>query len=150
MIGGVCDVPGERCHHPISCEERGCVKRRSSTPTPAPEATMSPEEVARKTHLDRAARVLEEARVKRACHSGECSECVYRRRAYRSKCAHPIVALAVFNATPRAAQYIGECDEQRGTSSIWGPVLCGPFGTLFEQRPPSALRSLIAILKGQS
>lgn len=33
--GGVCEVPGERCNHPISCERGGCVKQR----TPSPAAT---------------------------------------------------------------------------------------------------------------
>lgn len=30
MAPGVCDLPSERCYHPISCEERGCVKQRAS------------------------------------------------------------------------------------------------------------------------
>ncbi len=38
MRGGVCDLPNERCYHPISCEVRGCVKQRSA-PTPAPLTT---------------------------------------------------------------------------------------------------------------
>jgi len=38
MSGGVCDLPGERCFHPISCDERGCVKQRSA-PKPAPATT---------------------------------------------------------------------------------------------------------------
>lgn len=31
-MSGVCDLPGERCNHPISCSERGCVKQRSAPP----------------------------------------------------------------------------------------------------------------------
>jgi hypothetical protein len=35
MKSGICDLPDERCHHPISCDERGCVKQRTPTaPTP--------------------------------------------------------------------------------------------------------------------
>ena len=32
MSGGVCDKPGERCYHPISCERGGCVKLRYPKP----------------------------------------------------------------------------------------------------------------------
>ena len=32
--GGLCDIPGERCHHPISCSGGGCVKRRPQPPQP--------------------------------------------------------------------------------------------------------------------
>lgn len=39
MSGGVCDLPGERCFHPISCEERGCVKQR---PAPTPKLVATP------------------------------------------------------------------------------------------------------------
>lgn len=50
--GGVCDVAGQGCYHPIACSEGGCVKQRWG-----PGHTV---EAAKRTPSDRAT-VLEEA-----------------------------------------------------------------------------------------
>lgn len=51
-------------------------------------------------------------------------------------CANPIVLLAAATADdPDDGKWIVRCSEQRSKRSMWGPVVCGPNGDLWEPRP---------------
>jgi hypothetical protein len=82
--------------------------------------------------------VLAKAEQRREIIDLPCRACRYRRREFllgESYCVNPLVTLAGKTADHRGSeQYIIKCDTQRSTSSPWGPVMCGPQGTLFEPK----------------
>lgn len=93
-------------------------------------------------YLERARREVERARTRLPDYAGDCSDCRWRRGGFLSKvlltgptCGHPGVIAAAFNVTAAydRAQF-QFCDEQRDDEGIFGPVLCGPDGALFEAK----------------
>ena len=95
-------------------------------------------------YIERANEAIERAREKVRQYNGECRDCVYSYRATLGlKCSHPAVELVAFNLYDAPGKrYVVECDEQRSEKSVWGPVVCGPNGALFEQKPPTLWQRL--------
>jgi hypothetical protein len=89
----------------------------------------------KKAYFDRAAKEVERAKARLPNYAGECSACRWSRGSLSGLiCDHPAVVCTVFNVTDAAAAgYLQRCAEQRDTSSVWGPVVCGPDGALFEK-----------------
>ena len=87
-------------------------------------------------YIARAKAAVEAAQKKQRTYQGDCSDCRYSYSAIRGRCcAHPAVELVSFNLTDGYAKgRILECAEQRDEGSVWGPVVCGPDGALFEKR----------------
>lgn len=83
-----------------------------------------------------ARREIERANKRADSYAGPCHECRWYRGglSMRPTCANPVVEIAAFNVKPAHARYIVECEEQRSRSSLWGAVVCGPDGALFEPR----------------
>lgn len=79
---------------------------------------------------------LEAAKQKRGGYRGDCKDCRYSRTGFIDRwCTHPAVTLAAFNGTDSYdKKRIVDCGEQRDTSSLYGPVVCGPNGVLFEEK----------------
>lgn len=101
-------------------------------------------------YLARAAAEVEKAKARRETYAGPCSECRWSRIGMIERhCVHPAVELASFNTTDHyGSEAITRCGQQRDTNSIYGPVLCGPDGALFEPRISFLKRLLSAIAKG--
>jgi len=90
-------------------------------------------------YLAAARAVIAKAETRREVIDAPCRNCKYRKRDWMGEefdtCRHPIVQLAAANADDRGgAKYIVQCEEQRSKDSVWGPVVCGPNGVLFEAR----------------
>lgn len=87
-------------------------------------------------YLRRAKAAVEAASKKLPGYKGDCSECIYSRSSIRGRvCTHPAVELVSFNLTDAYdKERIVECGEQRDRESMFGPVVCGPDGALFEKR----------------
>lgn len=87
-------------------------------------------------YLARAFAEVEKAKQRKDSYAGACEDCRWSRIGLINLwCAHPAVELAAFNITDHYSQEaIQRCGEQRDRQSIYGPVLCGPDGALFEPR----------------
>lgn len=105
-------------------------------------------------YLRRAQEALDRAKTKVEKWRGECSSCAYSSRDWLDgeTCHHPAVELVSFNLTDAyAKKRIVSCGEQRDQASTWGPVVCGPNGALFEERPKNGfLSGLRALIGGQA
>ena len=76
-------------------------------------------------------------------YKGDCWECKFCKVGDISNdiefatCSNPVVQVVSFNQTDAVAKRrIQRCVEQRDTISLWGPVVCGPDGELFQPREP--------------
>jgi hypothetical protein len=88
-------------------------------------------------YIDRAYREIEKAEARIGTYAGDCADCRWSKRGgYMGlMCGHGAVECAAFNVSDAYAKNrIQFCSEQRDKSSVWGPVLCGPDGALFEAR----------------
>lgn len=87
-------------------------------------------------YIARAKAALVAAEAKKAGYRGDCADCLHRRYGLNDDtCEHPAVVLVAFNETDAYnKKRIQTCAEQRDTRSIYGPVVCGPNGALFEAR----------------
>lgn len=84
-------------------------------------------------YLEAAERVLKAAKIKNQTYKGPCDQCAHYKRGMWPLCEHPIVKLVAFNQTKAFdARLIQECAQQRDKSSVYGDVVCGPDGALFE------------------
>jgi len=64
-----------------------------------------------------------------------CRDCRYRMAATRPYCVNPVVVLAAEGVDQGYdRKRLQQCDSQRSASSVWGPVVCGPNGSLFEPK----------------
>jgi hypothetical protein len=92
-------------------------------------------------YIARAQRALDEAKQKRAGYKGDCEDCShYRPGLIAGTCRHPAVTLVAFNLTNAYAKgRIQTCEEQRDRTSVYGPVVCGPNGALFEEVTPAGV-----------
>ena len=88
-------------------------------------------------YLERAKAEIAKAAKREGTFKGPCSECRWRRIGVVDDwCGNPVVDVAAFNQSAGySKRRITECEYQRGELSIYGPVLCGPDGALFEQKP---------------
>lgn len=83
-------------------------------------------------------RVLEEAKRRSLSYVGDCADCKWK-GAYSGggdyDCNNPLVILASRNQTDAYRRdRIRGIQEQRDKRSMYGEVVCGPDGTLFEPR----------------
>lgn len=87
-------------------------------------------------YFETAKRAREEAEKKLGGYRGDCSDCKYSQSHWLGGiCHHPAVTLVSFNLTDAYdKKRILQCAEQRDQSSVYGPVVCGPNGILFEER----------------
>lgn len=86
-------------------------------------------------YLKRAELVVREAAKRLDARKGECHDCKwYRTGTIKARCVNPVVQTAAQTVDQGYDRdRLAQCDTQRSTSSIWGPVVCGPDGVLFEQ-----------------
>lgn len=93
----------------------------------------------KEAYLERARQEVERARERIADYAGDCSDCRWSRKGGWLDgliCAHPGVIAVAFNVTDAYdKKQIKNCTEQRDKESIYGPVICGPDGALFEAQP---------------
>jgi hypothetical protein len=103
-------------------------------------------------YLRRAQEMVDAARKKRAEYRGGCAECVHSKSGFLDRiCTHPAVELTAFNVTDAYAKdRIVECGEQRDERSVYGPVVCGPNGALFEPREGTLVGGLLTRFFGKS
>lgn len=89
----------------------------------------------------RAQAALDRAKVKRGGYRGDCRNCAHvRLDLVSNKCVHPAVVLVAFNLTDAYdKKRIQSCDEQRDAKSVFGPVVCGPNGVLFEEAKSTSI-----------
>lgn len=90
-------------------------------------------------YLRRAQEALEQAKARQQTYRGPCDACIHYQRGWEPTCGHPAVALVAFNVTrDYDKDRIVTCAQQRDASSIFGPVVCGPDGALFDdgKAPP--------------
>ena len=87
-------------------------------------------------YINKAHKVVEEARTRVARYAGDCKDCKWSEFKYPDRiCGHPVVQLVSFNQTDGyAKRRIVECEEQRDKFSHYGDVVCGPDGALFEEK----------------
>jgi hypothetical protein len=91
----------------------------------------------RQAYIDRAYEEIAKAEARVATYAGDCSECKWSKAGWldNRKCTHGAVECAAFNVTNAYAKdRVQECGYQRDTQTLYGPVLCGPDGALFEAR----------------
>lgn len=91
-------------------------------------------------YLRRAQEALDAAKAKVSVWKGNCDSCVYQKTTFLGGqyniCTHPAVELVAFNLTDaHDKETIVQCGEQRDRDSIYGPVVCGPNGALYEAKP---------------
>lgn len=97
-------------------------------------------------YIRRAHEAVELAKRRLPEYRGDCSECRYSRDSLLNNlyCVHPAVQLVSFNETDAYhKRRIVDCSEQRDKHSMFGPVVCGPDGALFERRPSLLERMLL-------
>ena len=86
-------------------------------------------------YIENARREIAKAEARAGKYKGACSDCRWSQHGRITYvCGPPAVELAAFNTDPSSAKYIIECEEQRSKESIWGAIVCGPDGELFEQK----------------
>ncbi len=92
----------------------------------------------RNHYISNSERVLEAAKKRLENYEGPCEECKWSHNEdYLRRCRNPLVLATSISLTSETdARHIRDCSEQRDVKSIWGPVVCGPDGTLFEPIPP--------------
>lgn len=81
-------------------------------------------------------RQIEMAREKSRTYQGPCEACRwFRSGLLEDVCEHPVVDAVAFNINDHYhKKRIVECAEQRDIASIYGEVVCGPEGLLFEEK----------------
>ena len=73
-------------------------------------------------------------------YKGDCRDCVFREKSpllseHFDTCNNPVVQVVAFNRTDKFDKgMIQRCSEQRDEHSMFGSVVCGPDGELFQQR----------------
>jgi hypothetical protein len=87
-------------------------------------------------YLDRAKYEVERARKRLPHYAGSCAACRWSYPSLMGRiCEHPAVVCAAFNVTDDyGKRRIQECVEQRDRDSVFGQVVCGPNGVLFEPK----------------
>lgn len=92
-------------------------------------------------YLANARSVIARAETRRNDIDVQCEDCrFYNSGGWMSvrdaTCSNPIVKLAAATLDEKGYNQdrLVECDEQRSADSVWGPVVCGPPGALFEPR----------------
>lgn len=98
--------------------------------------------LSREKYLARAQAEVDRAREKLKHYAGDCEDCRWQKGGWWSEimmtgplCGHPASIAAAFNVTDAyAREHFQFCEYQRDDDDIWGPVLCGPNGALFEER----------------
>lgn len=88
-------------------------------------------------YIARAHEVVDKAEAVLEKRKGECKDCKWIKTQLLGNdyCSNPVVFLAAQTAEQgHARESIVEVDEQRRRISLWGPVVCGPDGVLFEQK----------------
>lgn len=95
--------------------------------------------MSRERYLINAQRVLDEAHRRKNKGVAPCSECEHSRIGLTERyCVHPIVQVAQRNCDDSYYRgRLADCSSQRKYRSVWGPVVCGPDGELFEPRDMS-------------
>ena len=89
----------------------------------------------RDEYLKAAQRVIDAAERNAPDFAGECDQCKWCDGGRYPKCMNPIVILAVRNQTDHYAKpSIHTCGTQRDRESLYGTVVCGPNGALFEPK----------------
>ncbi len=86
-------------------------------------------------YLENAKREIAKVEARADTYRGPCKKCdFYYSGMMYSKCRHPAVEIAMFNAEPSSRDYLSDTSEQRSTESPFGVVVCGPDGVLFQPR----------------
>lgn len=89
-------------------------------------------------YLERAKAEVARAQKRLPDWSGDCGDCRWSRGVgflSDQRCGHPAIVAVAFNvADAYAKERIQTCGEQRDRDSVYGPVICGPDGALFEAR----------------
>lgn len=100
-------------------------------------------------YLDAARRVIERAESEevRGVFDRPCSTCKWSGGADiigNRWCNNPVVKLAAAASDDSyGRKRLRECNAQRSASSVWGEVVCGPGGSLWEQAEPSLWQRLL-------
>lgn len=93
-------------------------------------------------YLENAKRVVQNAEkgIGTATFDKPCAKCLHLDRSFLSfldfhrKCSNPIVVLAASQVNPSSREYLSAAEYQRSNKGVWGPIVCGPNATLFEER----------------
>lgn len=87
-------------------------------------------------YLEKARALLKRAEGFRDRIDVKCRDCRHYRYDWISPvCKHPVVVLAGYEQTDAYdRKRIQRCAEQRDSSSLYGTVVCGPDGALFEPK----------------
>lgn len=85
-------------------------------------------------YIQRAERIIQYAGERLDRRKGECRDCKWSSLGFMGRtCVNPIVILASETVDQGYGRdRLVECDQQRRRSSVWGPVVCGPDGDLYE------------------
>jgi len=88
-------------------------------------------------YLERAKAEIAKAAKREGLYKGPCSQCRWRLiGVINDTCGNPVIEVAAFNQSDGYnKRRVVECEYQRGERSYHGPILCGPDGALFEQKP---------------
>lgn len=87
-------------------------------------------------YLQNAREEIRKAEARAGKYKGTCGQCRFSRIGLvQPYCVHPAVEVACFNADAGYdADRLADCSMQRGRSSPYGAVVCGPDGDLFEPK----------------